>query len=68
MRPTAISFIVIILTAAQADAADPATLLAKPTRLLFDDDGTITRGGKKAVKFESTSIRAKRACATDGPR
>jgi hypothetical protein len=59
MRLTAISFIVIILTAAHASAADPVTLLAKPTHLLFDDDGTIARGGKKAVKLNDVNtVRA----------
>ena len=43
-----------------ADKAEPiVSMLATPKRLLFDDDGSIVRGGKKAVKLnEENTVRA----------
>jgi hypothetical protein len=54
MRLIAICFTVLFMTA-PVSAAEPVTLLAKPIRLLFDDDGTIARGGKKTVKLNKTA-------------
>lgn len=59
MRLNAICLFVVLFTSAHAAAAEPTTFLAKPMRLLFDDDGTIPRGGRKTIKLnDSNTVRA----------